>query len=1043
MVRPLGYVAATRDPRGTVTRHVTDAMGRETRTIVNCTDSGTTPTSTPTTCTGGGTHDASTNVVTDMTYDARGSLLSSTIRHQSDSSKDVRTEHTYDDAGNRTITVVDAGSGKLALTTRTAYDDLGNAIAEFDPLGTTTVRDYDAGNVVEEIRNCTTDSTGTITGMSSGNFASCDGSGTANATWNVTTTNDYDDLGQLVTEVASNLRKTTTSYDDAGRVTSVVDNDVASPSGNEDLETTYAYDDDGNQTGVRAPTSSRTTFGVTRTVYDELGRVTSVTASCTSSGTTVPSSPACTAAGTADASHNITTTTAYDAVGNVLSLEMPDPAAGTGSTTTITTRYAYDGAGRLCRVLENASTDLQGLADPCTSSVTSTSDGNVSTRYGYDKAGNLVTATDAEGSTQTYAFDRLGRMTSRTDGLGATESWSYDVRGNRLTLDGRIAGSSDLVTWTYDAADRMLTRVADGNTTSYGYDANGNMTSAAVAAETISVTYDRLDRPLLVTPGSGATTEYGYTSFTLLERDDPSGALDFGLDKWGRQTTMKVGATTVDTVAWRPDGLVASSANVDGNTNARTYDAAGRLTEIRLAAGGTTRADIDYTYNRAGLARTEATASINAAVNGTASFAYDHLGRLTGYDSPMASAADRDYAWKRVASRSSVTSDPSGTPSTLTYTLDAADRITADSASGTYGTDASGRVTARPSRQFVWNSLGRLTTVKDGSGTTITTYTYDALDRVRSYTSSGTTWILRYVGTTSSIALVRDDTAGTTERLLLNDLAGQPWGYLSASGTGRVSWLLNAHHDTVATYDSSGALGRYYRYTPDGAFAASGGTGATPTTRFQSSWYDGTTGLYWVVSRWYDPATARFLSEDSLLGEPSNPDSRHRYAYGEGDPVNAWDPDGRARLKLAHVRIESRIYDCCNIQLTRALLVVSWHYDGRRITDYRGTMTATYHREAGYFTGWSLGSKRTYDRCLRHHIGGCASRGLGFVAEFNYFGIFTPGLPWATHHNVHRAAVVIRGNGTHTWEAGVQYRDTFFWHWRIYYNGRLVRHGSA
>lgn len=687
---------------------------------------------------------------------------------------------------------------------------------------------------------------------------------------------------------------TTTAYDDAGRVTSVTDEDVAgTPSGNQDLETTYAHDADGNQTGVRAPTASRTTFGVTATTYDDLGRVTSTTVSCTTSGTTVPSTPACTGAGTADASHNITTTTTYDAAGNVVAVEAPDPAAGTGSTATVTTRYAYDGAGRLCRVLENASTDLQSLADPCATPVTGTADGDVSTRYEHDKAGNLVTATDAEGHSQSYAHDRLGRMTSRTDGLGATEAWAYDARGNRLSLDGRIAGTGDLVTWTYDAADRMLTRVADSATTTYGWDANGNMTSAAVTAETITTTWDRLDRPLVVTPGNGATTTYRYSSFTLLERDDPAGDLDFGLDRWGRQTTMKRSGSTIDTVSWRPDGLVASSANADGNTNTRTYDALGRVTEIKVTAGGTTKADMDYAYNRAGLARTEAVAGINATVNGTASFAYDHLGRLTGYDSPIAPTADRDYAWSKVANRTGVTSDPSGTPSTLTYTLDAADRVTADSASGTYGTDASGRVTARPSRQMAWDSLGRLTTVKDGSGTTITTYTYDALDRVRSYANAGTTMIFRYVGRTPSIALIRNDTAGVTDRLLLNDLANQPWGYLSAAGTGRVSWLLNAHHDTVATFDSSGNLGRYYRYTPDGAFAASGGTGATPTTRFQSSWYDLSTGLSWMVSRWYDPVTARFLSEDTLLGEPRNPDSRHRYAYGEGDPVNSWDPEGR------------------------------------------------------------------------------------------------------------------------------------------------------
>lgn len=40
-----------------------DALGRETETIVHCTDSGRTPTPSPTGCTGGGTHDAATNVV--------------------------------------------------------------------------------------------------------------------------------------------------------------------------------------------------------------------------------------------------------------------------------------------------------------------------------------------------------------------------------------------------------------------------------------------------------------------------------------------------------------------------------------------------------------------------------------------------------------------------------------------------------------------------------------------------------------------------------------------------------------------------------------------------------------------------------------------------------------------------------------------------------------------------------------------------------------------------------------------------------------------
>jgi hypothetical protein len=41
-----------------------------------------------------------------------------------------------------------------------------------------------------------------------------------------------------------------------------------------------------------------------------------------------------------------------------------------------------------------------------------------------------------------------------------------------------------------------------------------------------------------------------------------------------------------------------------------------------------------------------------------------------------------------------------------------------------------------------------------------------------------------------------------------------------------------------------------------------------------------------------------FISEDSLLGEPRDPDSRHLYAYGGGDPVGAWDPDGKFWYKI-------------------------------------------------------------------------------------------------------------------------------------------------
>src|SRR5690606_30047719 len=113
------------------------------------------------------------------------------------------------------------------------------------------------------------------------------------------------------------------------------------------------------------------------------------------------------------------------------------------------------------------------------------------------------------------------------------------------------------------------------------------------------------------------------------------------------------------------------------------------------------------------------------------------------------------------------------------------------------------------------------------------------------------------------------------------------------TGASPASWIVNAHHDIVGSTSSTGTVGRWYRYDPWGTLVASGGTGFTPMHRFQGSFGDLTAGLIWMVNRWYDPTTGRFLSEDSLLGEPRNPDSRHLYAYGAGDPVNTWDPDGR------------------------------------------------------------------------------------------------------------------------------------------------------
>jgi RHS repeat-associated protein len=68
--------------------------------------------------------------------------------------------------------------------------------------------------------------------------------------------------------------------------------------------------------------------------------------------------------------------------------------------------------------------------------------------------------------------------------------------------------------------------------------------------------------------------------------------------------------------------------------------------------------------------------------------------------------------------------------------------------------------------------------------------------------------------------------------------------------------------------------------------------------RFQGSWLDSTTDFYWVIARWYAPSLGRLVSEDSMLGTPEDPPSRHLYAYGADEPVGRWDVGGHYWLHV-------------------------------------------------------------------------------------------------------------------------------------------------
>jgi RHS repeat-associated protein len=51
-------------------------------------------------------------------------------------------------------------------------------------------------------------------------------------------------------------------------------------------------------------------------------------------------------------------------------------------------------------------------------------------------------------------------------------------------------------------------------------------------------------------------------------------------------------------------------------------------------------------------------------------------------------------------------------------------------------------------------------------------------------------------------------------------------------------------------------------------------------------------GLIYMNARWYLPGLARFISADTLVPNPTNPQSFNRYSYVRNSPLNLTDPTG-------------------------------------------------------------------------------------------------------------------------------------------------------
>ena len=103
-------------------------------------------------------------------------------------------------------------------------------------------------------------------------------------------------------------------------------------------------------------------------------------------------------------------------------------------------------------------------------------------------------------------------------------------------------------------------------------------------------------------------------------------------------------------------------------------------------------------------------------------------------------------------------------------------------------------------------------------------------------------------------------------------------------------YLFSDHLGSVsAETNASGALVGKQHYDPWGR-VRTGGIGLTART-FTGQRLDAT-GLLYYHARYYDPTLGRFISPDSIVPEPGNPQSFNRFAYVYNNPLKYTDPTG-------------------------------------------------------------------------------------------------------------------------------------------------------
>jgi RHS repeat-associated protein len=546
------------------------------------------------------------------------------------------------------------------------------------------------------------------------------------------------------------------------------------------------------------------------------------------------------------------------------------------------TSYAYNAAGDLLRV-ENALRHAVTMSYDTLGRKLAMDDPDMGQwAYAYDPAGRLVAQSDAKGQTIGFSHDALGRVVAKTYST-ADPPVAYVYDGpveNGIGRLYRVANAAAETTCRgYDAAGRAVEVVRSIRgaprsyySTTYAYDIAGRLASVRYPDD-YQVSYAYHAGTALLRSVVGITD---FTDYAEIESYQASGQAQFIYYGNGTATTRRF-----DAVSGRLTSIATEDPQLaELHRRSYQYSAAGDIVGIAEvgAAGAVARS---YQYDRrhrlvgetsAGAAELFQPAEISPAFDNMFPLHGPKLVAVDGNEHEIAYDANGNMV------RLPDLSNPAGTRERfVTYNADNmpvrigyAGEIggtTAGAGSGSRSGEGSACLIGTAYAQsyvpaaveLVYDGQGRRV-VKRAHGTRLTFYVgghFEVREGVETkYIFAGSLRIAR-VGPSGPHFFHKD--------------------HLGSS--------------TLVTDHASGAAVETADFLPFGMQRSHSGANIA-RHKYTDQEEDAETGLYNYNARLYDPVLGLFITPDSLISNPYDPQTLNRYAYARNNPLSFTDPSG-------------------------------------------------------------------------------------------------------------------------------------------------------